>query len=323
MTGIKRLALLLIGVTTFPAPSTLAAGDWLQWAGPNGDFTVEAEGLAERWPEDGPKTLWKRPLGEGYSAILYTDGRLFTMYRDGEQEVVVSLDAQTGATKWEHRYEADLWPDMRDAFGLGPNATPLIVGRRLVSVGIGGQMRCLDVDSGELLWTHDLPAEFGRRERLEEYGYSASPLDYQGRIIVLIGGTDHGVIAFDPEDGSAVWKSEPGGVSYAPARLTTLGGRDQFVYFEPEGVVALDPSTGRTLWKSPMEFNNGNHLTPIVKCDDSHIWVGSQFPTGGGRLLEITRKGQEWTAERIWFETYLRASHWTAIRIGDFIYGST
>jgi len=299
------------------------AGEWLQWGGPDGDFTIQVEGLAEWWPEDGPKVLWQRPLGEGYSSILFKDDQLFTMYREGDDEVVVSLDARTGATKWEHRYTVETFPEMTLDFGLGPNATPLIVDERIISIGISGQIRCLDLASGELIWKHDLPAEYGRRQRDEEYGYSNHPMHHEGKIIVLVGGTDHAVVAFDPEAGSTVWKSEPGGISYAPTTLTTLGGREQFIYLEPEGVVGLDPATGQTLWRQPMEYSNGNHLTPIVKCDENHIWVGSQFPTGGGRLLEITGQGEKWSAKQIWFETYLRASHWTSIRIGDFIYGST
>jgi len=314
--GVVLISLLLLSSPTL-------AEDWLQWGGPNGDFTLQVEGLADRWPEDGPKTLWKRPLGEGYSSILAKGDTLFTMYRDGDDEVVVSLDAGTGATNWEHRYPAEVWPEMTHAFGLGPNATPLIVGNRLISIGIGGKMRCLDLASGKLLWEHDLPAEFGRRERQEEYGYSAAPMLYKGAILTLVGGTDHAVVAFDPADGSALWKSEPGGVSYAATTLTTLGGREQFIYFEPEGVVGLDPSTGKKLWAHEMEYNNGNHLTPMVKCDENHIWVGSQFPTGGGRLIEITVKDGAWATRQIWFETYLRASHWTSIRLGDIIYGST
>ncbi|MEO1084426.1 MAG: PQQ-binding-like beta-propeller repeat protein, partial [Acidobacteriota bacterium] len=319
----KRLTTgLWIALAAMCASSPGHANDWVQWGGPNGDFTVESEGLAEGWPEEGPKTLWRRPLGSGHSSILAHGGRLFTMYRDGDQEVVIALDAATGKTVWEHRYVTELWPDMREVFGLGPNATPAIIGDRIVSIGISGQLRCLDLASGELLWQHDLPAKYGRRERQEEYGYSNSPLLYQGKILVLVGGTDHGVVSFDPADGSALWQSAPGGISYAPATLTTLGGQDHFVYFSPQGVVALDPSTGGQLWDSPMEYGNGNHLTPIVKCDDHHIWVGSQFPTGGGRLLEIRHQEGAWTAEQVWFETYLRASHWTSIRLGDFIYGS-
>lgn len=298
------------------------AEDWLQWGGRNGDFTVEANGLAETWPADGPRQLWKRPLGEGYSSILCKGDRLFTMYSNGDTEVVVALSAQTGATIWEHRYARKLWPEMDKQFGLGPNATPLIVGDRIVSVGIDGQLRCLDLATGTLIWKHDLPAEFGRRKRVEEYGYSNSPLVYNNMIIVQVGGDDHSVIAFDPSNGSTMWKSEPAGVSYAPATLTELAGETQFIYFTPEGVVALDPSTGRLLWRFPIEFTNGNHLTPIVKCDDNHIWVASQFLTGGARLLEINQREGTMYAREVWFDKRLRASHWTSVRIGDFIYGS-
>ncbi len=317
-----RFVLPLTLVILFLLSPVRLAADWLQWGGPAGDYTVETDGLADWWPADGPKRLWQRPLGEGYAGVLYQGGRLFTMYRDGEHQVVVSLNARTGATLWEHRYKPNLWPDMTPAFGLGPNATPVIVDDRIVAIGIDGLMLCLDLATGELLWKHDLPTEFGRRERVEEYGYSGSPMHHEGKIIVLIGGTDHAVVAFDPADGSAVWKSQPGGVSYAPATITTLGGQEQFVYFSPQGVVALDPATGLTLWDSEIEFNNGNHLTPMVKCDDHHLWIASQFPSGGGRLLEIRHQDNAWTANTVWFETYLRASHWNSIRIGDFIYGS-
>jgi len=44
-----------------------ASPEWTQWAGPNGNFTVDAKGIAGTWPAGGPKQLWKRKLGEGYA----------------------------------------------------------------------------------------------------------------------------------------------------------------------------------------------------------------------------------------------------------------
>lgn len=304
----------------------VSAADWLQWGGPKGDFTVESAGLAEKWPEGGPKQLWKRPLGDGYSCILRKGDRLFTEYRNGEEAFVICLDAKSGNTIWEHRYSYTIWPEMDKGFGLGPNVTPLIVGGsgqsdRIISISIDARVRCLDLADGKLLWEKDLPAEYGRRKRVEEYGYSASPLPYKDTVIVQVGGDSHSVIALRPEDGSVAWKGEPGGVSYAAATITSLAGRDQYLYFEPEGVVGMNPDDGRVLWRSPIEFDNGNHLTPIVKCDEAHIWVGSQFPSGGGRLLEISG-GEPMKATQHWFDAKLRASHWTNVRIGDYIYGS-
>ena len=61
-------------------------GSWTQWGGPNQDFKAAATGLSQEWPEAGPPELWKRDLGEGYSAILVEDARLYTMYRNGQQD---------------------------------------------------------------------------------------------------------------------------------------------------------------------------------------------------------------------------------------------
>lgn len=303
-------------------PAAAAGADWTTWGGPSADFTVKTKGLLDKWPADGPKQLWKRPLGNGYSSILFKDGKLYTTYSTDDEEVVVSLDAGTGGTNWEHSYARKTWDDMSTAFGLGPNATPLIVGDRIISIGIGGQLRCLDLANGKLQWQHDLSKEFGRRKRIEEYGYSASPLLYQSMVIVQVGGDDHAVVAFNPKDGSLAWKSQPGGISYGAASIRKLAGRDQFIYFEPEGVVALDPKNGSLLWRWRIPVDNGNHLTPVVRCDDNHLFVSSQFASGGGRLLNITREGPKFNAKELWFTPKLRASCWTHIKVGDYIYGS-
>jgi len=81
--------------------SNVTAQNWPQWGGPQRNFMVEAKGLAETWPTDGPKRLWSRELGEGHSSIVVEAGRLYTMYSKGEEEFVIALDAATGKTIWE------------------------------------------------------------------------------------------------------------------------------------------------------------------------------------------------------------------------------
>src|SRR5687768_9948821 len=75
-----------------------AQSDWLQWGGPGRDFVSTSKGLAAKWPETGPRQLWSRPLGEGYSAILVNGNTLYTMYSQGQQEIVIALAADTGKT---------------------------------------------------------------------------------------------------------------------------------------------------------------------------------------------------------------------------------
>ena len=53
---------------------------WTQWGGPNRNFVTNASGIKDTWPASGPRVVWKRPLGEGYSACAVEGGVIYTMY---------------------------------------------------------------------------------------------------------------------------------------------------------------------------------------------------------------------------------------------------
>src|SRR5215472_8336134 len=78
-----------------------AGEDWLVWGGKNRDFQVSSAALADSWPASGPKKLWSRALGDGYSAIAEEHGVLYTAFRRGSHDVVTALVAATGKTIWE------------------------------------------------------------------------------------------------------------------------------------------------------------------------------------------------------------------------------
>jgi outer membrane protein assembly factor BamB len=299
--------------------------DWTQWGGPRGDFHVESGPLVDSWPESGPKVLWEQEIGEGYSAILVRDGRLYTMFRiadDPDQvEIVVSLDAETGDFLWDFAYQAGRYDDMRLGFGEGPNATPLLLGERLFTIGITGKLHCLEATSGDLLWELDLHEKWGRQTRREEYGYSGIPLAYGGKLLVLVGGDQHAVVALNPEDGSVAWGSPARRVSYAPPRIVNIAGVDQYLFFSPNEVIAMDPTSGEFLWEYPVECGSENNLTSVVACPDDHLWVAAQLD-GGTRVLKITREDEQWQPEAIWTSRTIKQGHWSSIRLGDVIYGS-
>src|SRR5205823_1324262 len=113
-------------------PVCLGAADWPQFGGPTGDFQAPTDAVPLRWPAGGPKRIWQRPLGEGYSGIVIFGSSLYTMYRrDDKQEVIVSMDTTSGKTLWEYGYDAPLPADFDRHNTTGPRATPLIVGSLL------------------------------------------------------------------------------------------------------------------------------------------------------------------------------------------------
>ena len=177
-------AVCLPAVTFLPEQAVSSSSGWLQWGGPSRDFIVGATGLAETWPEGGPRVVWTRPLGPGHSSILVDEGMLFTMYRVGNgrarqgpwdaAESVVALDAATGKTIWEHKYPAKI-EDF--SFGAGPHSTPLIVGNRLFTIGTNKQLFAFEKKSGKVLWSHDLIAELER-------AVASDPAGREGRLRV-------------------------------------------------------------------------------------------------------------------------------------------
>ncbi|MDO8679069.1 MAG: PQQ-like beta-propeller repeat protein [Acidobacteriota bacterium] len=316
------------------AQGPAAAGDaWRQWGGPNRNFIVSSTGLADQWPDAGPPVLWSRPLGPGHSAILAEGGRLYTMYRAGNgrakqgpwepEETVVAMDAATGKTLWEHKY-----PSRREdfSFGAGPHSTPLLVGDRLFTIGTNKQLFAFDKKSGKILWSHDLIKEFGSPELLirpvVKTGYGCSPIAYRDTIICSAGGPGQSVMAFRQSDGAVVWKSGDFLTSEAPPIMIEMGGRPQLVVFGGGTVNGLDPANGKILWSTPHDPGNDLNCTTPLWGPDNILFVSSAY-RAGSRAIQLKQEGNATHAEELWFTNRVRFMFLNAVRLGDYVYGTT
>jgi outer membrane protein assembly factor BamB len=294
---------------------------WLQWGGPNRDFKVATQGIKENWPAGAPKQLWSRPLGEGHSAILVEQGRLYTMYSDGNREFIISLDAETGKTVWEVPYEADT-SGLDLSAGKGPHSTPLIIGNLIYAVGVKGAMHALDKNNGRIVWKHDLWSELGGS--FNDRGYSSSPVAYRNTVIVPVGGrSSQCLMAFDQRTGAVVWKN----INFTPApaspMIINVGGQDQIVHFGQEEVYGADATNGNLLWSYPHKTSWGlNISTPLWDPSDGLLFVSSAYGTGS-RVIRLTRSGGQTTATQIWANNRLRIHFGNAVRVGDLAYGSS
>lgn len=311
-------ALLLLSLSG--AGASAQTSDWPQWGGPDRNFVSGAKGLAAAWPEGGPRKVWARELGEGYSAVAAEGGRLFTMLRRGEREVVVALDAATGKTVWEFAYDAPFAAEYSMENGPGPHATPLIANGRVFAAGATGKLHALDRQTGKLLWAHDLMNEYKGTIRVN--GYACSPVAYGENVIMLVGGAGNAVMAFRQKDGAVAWKRHDFKNSPASPLVIKVDGQDQLVAFMYDDVVGLDPRGGDLLWSHPHKTDFGLNVSTPVWGEGNLLFVSSAYG-GGSRALKLTRAGAKTTVEEVWAHKLMRIHYGNVVRLGDYVYGSS
>src|SRR5437764_1962210 len=156
------VSFLLLGTPGFAAAAPRAF-DWPQWQGPDRNAVSWERGLLKEWPKDGPPLAWKvKGLGGGYSAPSVAAGRIFGMSKRDDDEVVWALSETDGKTLWVTRLGPALqqrWPQGRE----GPGCTPTVDGERLYVLGLGGDLACLQVRDGKILWQRSPTRDFGAR----------------------------------------------------------------------------------------------------------------------------------------------------------------
>jgi outer membrane protein assembly factor BamB len=292
---------------------------WMQWGGPHRNFQTEATGLKDTWPATGPRVMWKRPLGEGYSSPSVEGGTLYTMYGKPNEEVVLAANAETGATLWERSNPMTFKSDAPE-MGNGPYATPLIVGDRVFTAGVAGRLQCLEKKTGELRWVQELWATH-RGSRLM-YGYSSSPIAFRETVIVPVGGPGKALMAFQQADGKLAWSRNDFGNVYSSPLLINVEGLEQLVALMDGAVIAVNPHNGDLQWQVPFKAEYSIAVATPVWGPDNLLFVSSEYEAGS-KVIELKRNGLQTQATELWSSNRLRLHHGNAMRIGDAIYFSS
>ena len=163
-TVLIALAVSLGGLSaqTPPAPGRgIAVGDWPEARGPNRDGVSKEAGLVEKWALNGQNFLWRVPYG-GRSAPIVMGNRVYVQNPSGRgpglQERVMALDADTGKTIWEYKFnifQSDV-PPHRVGWA-SPAADPDT--GNIYALGVGATVLALSKD-GKRLWDRSIGEEF-------------------------------------------------------------------------------------------------------------------------------------------------------------------
>jgi outer membrane protein assembly factor BamB len=303
--------------------SSASADDWPQWQGPNRNAISKERGLLQQWAKDGPPLAWRiNELGGGDSAPSVAAGQIFGMSNRDNNEVVWALSETDGKTLWM----IPLGPAFKQQVPQGkegPGCTPTVDGERLYVLGLGGELACLQVNDGKIIWQRSLTRDLGGRE--PRWSYRESPLVDGDKLICTPGAEGATLAALDKLTGNTIWKSEvPGapGAAYASAIAIEFDGQREYVQFTARALVGVAASDGKFLWRyeHPANGMGINCSTPVYH--DGMVFATSAYSTGGG-LVKLSKDANDGVkAEEVYFSKKMQNHHGGVILVDGCLYGA-
>ncbi len=315
--------------------------DWPAFLGPRGTGISGETGLLKTWPEKGPPVVWRKKVGESYTAPSVRGNRLVLFHRPaaggdfGNEEAVDCFEADTGKPLWHYAYPTEYVDNY--GYNGGPRCTPILTADRCYTFGAEGVLTCLNLANGSLVWQRKTSEEFKVPRAF--FGVGPSPILEGNVLIIMLGAHPHGgVVAFDPHSGQTIWESvgpdawpdPPVRIqrdrppvmlsSYSTPTAATIHGKRHVLCFMRPGLVSVDPATGDinfSFWFRSELHDSCNAARPVVVGDN--VFLSAAYETGAA-LLKVEPEGK--TYDVIWRNINAMQNHWsTSIYHDGYLYG--
>ena len=298
---IKEALLLFLTAILLPAGRS-SAGDWPHWRGPYLNGSSNEKNLPATWSKT-ENIAWTASLpGHGSATPVIANGKVFVSSTDRDSSDLIALcfDARTGKELWRKK----LGTSSRKVPRNNPaTPSPVTDGKNVYFMYGSGDLASLDYE-GNVLWSRNLEVEYGNISI--KYGYSSSPLLYNGKLYILIQRRhttyrspnsttlDAFILAVDARTGKNIWK-QPRKTdaqnesldSYSSPILLQHSGRVEIIVMGADYVTANDPATGKELWRyeyARQKSTRGRNITSPVIVEGLVMGVP---PRGADDLLAI------------------------------------
>jgi outer membrane protein assembly factor BamB len=306
------------------APLTLAAAAlqadeidgrpwWPQFHGPRRDNVSRETGLLRKWPEEGPKLVWKSSeCGEGFSGVSLAEGKIFTAGDFDDVERVLALDLD-GRVVWQ-TLNGESWTGPYP----GSRTTPSYSEGVVYQMNPKGRLAAYRADSGEEVWAVDLVDAFGAR-----YGTwsMTENVAVEGDLVFCVpGGSKALVVALDKKTGRTVWTNTAldETAAYCSPIVVTHGGVRQLIALAQKSIISVDVETGKLLWShAHVTPHDQNVNAPVYS--DGYVFAASGH-SGGGRLVKIDPDNRD--AKEVWWDEDLDNCHGFVMLMDGSLYGS-
>lgn len=299
----------------------LVAADWPQWLGPNRDGSTSE--IVKPWNEP-LKVLWKVRVGEGHSSPIVAGGQVILHSADSDQvddepavraktEYVTAYDAATGQVNWVGRMDKKPFKSM---FGNGPRATPAVHNGQVFCFGVTGTFAVFDLASGKLRATQiDLVEE--HKGKVPFFGVSSSPLVIDEKVVLMVGGSEAGLVGIDTTSYKVVAKWLKDAASYSAPVAFGDGKNRQIVALTAEALNGLNPTSAEPLWRFPFkDLMSESSATPIHA---DGLIIGSSV-TLGSVGLKLKEENGKYAVEQAWRNQSLTCYFSTPVALGQSVY---
>ncbi len=314
--------------------STVWAGDWAHWRGPEMNGISRETNLADSWDLESKKNVkWVSNIG-GRSTPIVMNGRVYLDCRTADdvadpkqlinaQEQVVCWDAETGKVLWRDRFnvfQTDIpAPRVGWASMVGDPETG-----NVYMHSVSGLFRCYNPD-GKVLWEYSLFEEYGK---ISGYGgRTQTPIIDEDRVIVSFLALNWGktavpppkqtYYAFDKRTGKLLWISAPGGrpydTNYSCPIVTVIDGKRMLIGGNSDGgIYAINARTGEPIWGFRMS-KRGLNASPVT--DGKHVFIShgedniDTVEFGRVQCIDATGTGDVTKTHSVWRVDDIKAGY--------------
>lgn len=298
---IKKVLLLFLTVMLLTA-GHLSAGDWPHWRGPYLNGSSDEKNLPASWSKT-ENIAWIAALpGHGSATPVIANGKVFVSSTDRDSSDLFALcfDARTGKELWRKK----LGESHRKVPRNNPaTPSPVTDGKNVYFMYGSGDLASLDYD-GNIRWSRSLESEYGNISM--KWGYSSSPLLYNGNLYILVQRRhtayrapastklDAFILAVDAQTGKNIFKQpritnaqNESLDAYSSPILYQNSGRDQIVVIGSDYVTSNDVATGKELWRYEYAKQKGTRDRIITSPVTAEGLVMGVPPRGANGLIAI------------------------------------
>ena len=287
--------------TLNPTPTPATSGQWPQFRGPNRDgINTQSIELANTFPPEGPRELWRLELTPGYAGAAIHNGRVYVMdHIEGKGDALRCFALKDGSELWQCGYRIRV----PNNHGI-TRTTPTVTDKYIVTMGPMGQVMCVDTPTGQARWGLSLSREYGTRDLSGCWYAGQNPLIDSDQAIIAPAGTNVMMIAVSCDTGEVLWEAPNHNgwrMSHSSIVPITVDGTKMYIYASIGGVTAVGAEgelTGKVLWESDEWTSSVVMPSPSV-LDGDRLFLTSGYD-GGSALVRILKEGATFRPEFIY-----------------------